>query len=62
VPCLVSATTVELGGEECVISITHDISVRKRVERELSAAREALAVELSELELNPRYCAYRFRP
>ena len=52
VPSLVSATMVEIAGGECVISIGHDISTRKRAERELSAAREALTVELRELELS----------
>jgi len=54
VPSLVSATMVELAGEQCVISVAHDISVLKRAQRELSAAREALAVELRKLELNQR--------
>jgi PAS domain S-box-containing protein len=54
VPSLVSATMVELGGEQCVISIGRDIAEFKRTQRELIAAREALAVELRELEMNRR--------
>ncbi len=50
VPSLVSATMVELGGEQCVISIARDISELKRTERELRAAREALSAEVRELE------------
>jgi signal transduction histidine kinase/DNA-binding response OmpR family regulator len=41
VPCLISAALVELGGEQCVVSIVRDISARKRMEQELIAAREA---------------------
>lgn len=41
VPCLISGAVVELGGEQCVVSIVRDISVRKRMEQELVAAREA---------------------
>ena len=50
VPSLVSATMVEFGGEQCVISMARDISELKRTERELRAAREALAAEVRELE------------
>jgi hypothetical protein len=30
-PCLISAAVVELGGEQCVVSIVRDISARKRM-------------------------------
>jgi PAS domain S-box-containing protein len=50
VPSLVSATMVELGSEQCVVSITRDISELKRTERELRAAREALSAQVRELE------------
>ena len=50
VPSLIAATLVELGGEQCVISMARDISELKRTQREMTAAREALAVELRELE------------
>jgi PAS domain S-box-containing protein len=54
VPSLIAATLVELGGEQCVISMARDISELKQTERELITAREALAVELRELEMNRR--------
>ncbi len=54
VPSLVSATMVELGGEQCVISIARDITELKRTQHELTEAREALAVELRKLEENRR--------
>lgn len=41
VPHLVSAVMTELGSEQCVISITHDITALKQTERELRLAREA---------------------
>ena len=50
VPSLVSATMVDLGGEQCVVSIARDIDGLKRTERELSAARAALSAEVRELE------------
>ena len=50
VPSLVAATLVELGGEQCVISMVRDISELKRTERELRAVREALSAEVRELE------------
>ncbi len=49
-PTLVSATMVELGGEQCVISMGRDITELKKTQHELTAAREALSVELRELE------------
>jgi PAS domain S-box-containing protein len=39
---LMSAKTLTLNGEECVLSITRDISDRKRVERALEASNAAL--------------------
>ena len=54
VPSLVSATMVELGGEQCVISMARDITELKRTQHELTEAREALAVELRKLEENRR--------
>ncbi len=50
VPSLVAATLVELGGEQCVISMVRDISELKRTERELRAVREALSAEVRRLE------------
>ncbi|HEY2523506.1 MAG TPA: PAS domain S-box protein, partial [Candidatus Binataceae bacterium] len=41
IPSLVSAVTVEMGGEPCVVSFVRDISALKQTERELIAAREA---------------------
>ena len=41
-----------MGGETCIVSATRDVSELKRTERELRAAREALAVELRELEVS----------
>jgi PAS domain S-box-containing protein len=40
-PYLLSAVLIELGSEQCVVSIVHDITELKRTERELTAAREA---------------------
>ena len=40
-PNLVSAVQTELGSEQCVISIVHDITEIKQTERELVMAREA---------------------
>ena len=54
VPSLVSATMVDLGGEQCVVSIARDVSGLKRTERELSAARAALSAEVRELEASQR--------
>jgi PAS domain S-box-containing protein len=41
VPCLVSAVTIEFGQSPCAISVLRDISVIKRAEREMVAARVA---------------------
>jgi two-component system sensor histidine kinase/response regulator len=41
IPSLISAVAVELGGEQCVVSMVRDISRLKDSERELIAAREA---------------------
>ncbi|HVA83563.1 MAG TPA: PAS domain S-box protein [Candidatus Binataceae bacterium] len=54
VPSLVSATMVELGGEQCVISMARDITEFKKIQHELTDAREALSVELRELEASRR--------
>jgi PAS domain S-box-containing protein len=40
-PNLLSAVLIELGSEQCVVSIVHDITELKQTERELTAAREA---------------------
>jgi PAS domain S-box-containing protein len=40
VPSLIAATVVELDGEQCVISMSRDISELKRTEHELRAVRE----------------------
>lgn len=40
-PYLLSAVVTELGSEQCVVSIIHDITEMKQTERELTAAREA---------------------
>ncbi|MGB6561476.1 MAG: response regulator [Candidatus Binataceae bacterium] len=50
VPSLIAATLVDLGGEQCVVSMARDISELKQTQHEMAAAREALAVELRELE------------
>jgi len=57
VPSLVSAAMVELGGEQCVISMARDVTDLKRTQHELTRAREVLAVELRELEINRRQLA-----
>jgi PAS domain S-box-containing protein len=54
VPSLISATMVELGGEQCLISMTRDITGLKQTERELLTAREALSAEVRELEASQR--------
>jgi PAS domain S-box-containing protein len=41
VPYLLSAVPVDLGDEQCVVAIVHDITGIKRTERELTTAREA---------------------
>ena len=41
VPTLISAALVDLGGKQCALSITRDITALKRTERELVDAREA---------------------
>jgi PAS domain S-box-containing protein len=50
VPSLIAATLVDLGGEQCVVSMARDISELKQTQHEMTAAREALAVELRQLE------------
>jgi len=49
VPSLVSATMVELGGEQCVISMVRDITEIKRTELELRTARETLSAQVNAL-------------
>ncbi len=49
-PCLTSATVVELDGEDCVVAIARDISAIKRTERDLIAAREAMRAQIATLE------------
>ncbi len=46
---LVSASVVEVSGESCVISMIRDITEKKRVERDLLAAREELSRQVSAL-------------
>ncbi len=48
-PFLVSATVVELGGEDCVVSIARDITAFKQTERDLNAAREQMALQVEAL-------------
>ena len=48
-PFLVSATVVELGGEDCVVSIARDITTFKQTERDLIAAREQMALQVEAL-------------
>jgi len=49
--CLISGTAVELNSRPCVLSIVHDISDRKAMERDLIAAREkALAASRAKSE------------
>ena len=51
VPCLISAVVVELDGEMCVVSMTRDITERKKFERDLIKAREdALAASRAKSE------------
>jgi len=50
IPSLISASTVEIGGEPCVVSFVRDITHIKETEAELMEAREALARELAELK------------
>jgi hypothetical protein len=38
VPHLVSAVLIELGSEQCVVSIAHDITAIKQTQRELTKA------------------------
>ena len=40
VPCLISSVVVELDGEMCVVSMTRDITERKKMETDLIKARE----------------------
>ncbi|HVB78551.1 MAG TPA: response regulator [Candidatus Binataceae bacterium] len=49
VPTLISATMVDLGGEQCVIAIESDITELKETQRELTAAREALSAQVRQL-------------
>ena len=48
-PFLISATVVELGGEDCVVSIARDITAFKRTERDLNAARQQMALQVDAL-------------
>jgi PAS domain S-box-containing protein len=48
-PFLVSATVVELGGEECVVSIARDITTFGQAECDLIAAREQVAGQVEAL-------------
>jgi PAS domain S-box-containing protein len=48
-PFLVSATVVELGGEECVVSIARDITTFRQAECDLIAAREQMAGQVEAL-------------
>jgi hypothetical protein len=41
VASLVSAAAVELWGKQCAVAIVRDIAVRKKIEIDLFAAREA---------------------
>lgn len=45
-----SAVTVELSGEPCMIVQNRDVTRQRRIERELIAAREALAAQVKDLE------------
>lgn len=45
---LLSLTTIVVNGEDCVLAITHDISERKRAERELSRVQAELAMGIKE--------------
>src|SRR5262249_17259312 len=40
-PCLFSAALTEIGSEQCVVAIVHDITELKRTEEDLVRAREA---------------------
>ncbi|MGH7913595.1 MAG: PAS domain S-box protein, partial [Candidatus Binataceae bacterium] len=57
VPSLVSATLVELGGEQCVISMGRDITELKKTQHELTHARETLSIDVHELEASRRRLA-----
>jgi PAS domain S-box-containing protein len=46
----VSATVVELGGEQCVVSICRDVTVVKQIQRELIGAREVMRGQIAKLE------------
>ena len=48
-PFLVSATVMELGGEDCVVSIARDITTFKQTERDLITAREQMARQVEAL-------------
>lgn len=46
---LISGVRVELGGRDCIVSITRDISAMKRTQRDLMAAREELSAQVDAL-------------
>jgi PAS domain S-box-containing protein len=51
VPCLISSVVVELDGELCIVSMTRDITERKKMEGDLIKAREdALAASRAKSE------------
>jgi PAS domain S-box-containing protein len=51
VPCLISSVIVELNGEMCAVSMTRDITERKKIEADLIKAREeALAASRAKSE------------
>ncbi|HEX4208843.1 MAG TPA: PAS domain S-box protein, partial [Candidatus Binataceae bacterium] len=54
VPHITSAVVVEIEGEPCVVAIAHDISVLKRAETELLAAREELSRQVDALRESER--------
>ena len=59
ISALTSASLMELGGEQCIITITRDISEIKQTERELMVAREAaLAASRAKSEFS-RACRTR---
>jgi PAS domain S-box-containing protein len=49
-PCLTSATVVELGGEPCVVAIARDITAFNQTQRDLIAAREVMRAQIESLE------------
>lgn len=38
--CLVTASTIDMNGEQCVIAVARDVSLQRRMERELRASEE----------------------